>query len=159
MSFAYVITTCGSKKFQGPARAADFYMVPFVQKQGEVAAVLKPRGGRLVLSNKYGFMHPDYVIPGPYNSHWGYPDTMPDAQLKAQIARLGLRPGDVVVCLGAEEYARQTRRLFPSYVKVIWPPKHLFDRRIGYQGKLYNEVKQLRRLPSRCMNECEYVIE
>lgn len=144
---AYVITTCGKTKSPGPAPAGLFYSGGFVKIQGRVAAALRPRGGRLVLSNKYGFMHPDYVIPGPYDSHWGYPDTLDDESLREQIRGLDLRPGDYVVNTGAFEYARQTRRLFPEHVRVVWLPKTLPDKRMGYQSDLYGKVIRWGRLP------------
>lgn len=150
----YVITTCGKSKAPGPARAIDFYTGSFVKKQGAVAEALRPISGRVILSNKHGFMKPDHIIPGPYDSHWGYPDTMPDEQLLAQIAGLRLRPGDLVVNLGAFEYARQTRRLFPPSVKVVWPSKHLPDKRMGYQGKLMQRMIFSKTVPSECLSRC-----
>lgn len=154
---AYVITTCGKAKYQGAARAVDFYTGTFVKAQGRTAAALNPRLGRLVLSNKYGFMKPDHIIPGPYDSHWGYSDTMNDADLLEFIAELDLRPGDYVVNLGAREYARQTRRLFPEYVKVIWPAKHLANRSMGYHGQLFRALQMLGRVPDKCLRECEFL--
>lgn len=151
---AYVITTCGRTKFPGPAPAIDFYLGSFVKKQGKAASALNPSKGRLILSNKYGFMRPDFIVPGPYDSHWGYPDTLGDDELLAQVASLGLRPGDWVVNLGAFEYARQTRRLFPDYVRVMWPPQHLPSRSMGYQGRLYSQLELLGKLPGICQREC-----
>lgn len=153
---AYVITTCGNTKLEGGGPAAEFYHGAFVKSQGRVAEALQPRGGRIILSNKHGFMFPDHHIPARYNSHWGYPDTMSDAGLRAMIAKLDLRPGDYVVNLGAQQYASETRRLFPENVKVIWPAKHLPDRRIGHQGKLHKTLITLGRVPDRCFRECEY---
>lgn len=150
----YVITTCGKSKAPGPAPAGVFYTGSFVKMQGEAARALNPTSGRLILSNKHGFMKPDHIIPGPYDSHWGYPDTMPDEQLLAQIEGLDLRPGDFVVNLGAFEYARQTRRLFPPSVRVIWPAKHLPNRAMGHQTHLHLSITKYG-LPSRCLSDCE----
>lgn len=137
------------------------WLVPVVvgwasRTDSEAAAALNPRGGRIILSNKHGFMFPDHHIPAPYNSHWGYPDTMSDEGLRAMISKLDLRPGDYVVNTGAQIYASETRRLFPDFVRVVWPAKHLPDRRMGQQVKLHNALIQLGRVPDRCMRDCEY---
>lgn len=153
----YVITTCGKSKYPGPMRADRFYTGAFVAAQGRVATSLKPLSGRLILSNIYGFMKPDFIIPGPYDSHWGYPDTMEDKGLEEQVRSLELHPGDYVVNVGAREYARQTRRLFPEYVRVIWAPKHLPAKGMGHQGKLYKEIAMLGQLPKICDKHCEYL--
>ena len=157
LTLAYVITTCGNQKMPHVAPAAQFYRGSFVAGQGRAARALSPRGGRLILSNKHGYMRPDHIIPGPYDSHWGYPDTMADEGLLAMIATLDLRPGDTVVCLGAHEYARQTRRLFPDYVRVLWPAKHLPDRRMGFQGRMHQQITRWRSLPAQCIDHCEFL--
>lgn len=146
----YVITTCGNAKSPVPAPAARFYTGSFVAKQAQAAAALRPTSGRIVLSNKHGFLFPDHVINEQYDSHWGYADTMTDEQLAKQVAALALRPGDVVVSLGGREYARQARLHFPPGVTVVWPAKHLPDQRIGYQSQLLNGIAKLGRLPSAC---------
>lgn len=155
---SYVITTCGNRKSPVPAPAAEFYQGSFVRQQGKAAYAMKPKYGRIILSNKYGYMRPDFIIPGPYDSHWGYPDTMPDNLLLAQIKELikPLKPGDYVVNLGAKEYARQTRRLFPEWVKVYWLPKHLPHRRMGYQGQFMRALQVTGRVPAICLEKCEF---
>lgn len=159
MSPAYVIITCGWEKSADPAPAGVFYRGEFHRNQASTARALRPRGGTIILSNVHGFMRPDHIIPGPYNSHWGYPDTMPDDRLLAMIDGLDLRHGDYVVNLGAGEYARQTRRLFPEFVRVIWPAKHLPRGWIGYQRTLHKQMRLLGAVPSRCMSECEFTFE
>lgn len=136
----WVITTCGKSKYPGPMRADRFYTGSFVKKQGEVAKALNPTYGRIVLSNKYGFMRPDYVIPGPYDSHWGYADSMKPSDLKKQVKDLGIKKGDVIICLGAAEYARQTKMHTPLGVEVYWAPKYLIKRGMGHQMKFYNRI-------------------
>lgn len=150
----YVVTTCGNRKYPGPMRADRFYLGPFVRKQGEVARALKPTRGRLILSNKYGFMDPGFVIPGPYDSHWGYSDSLSAEDLKRQLLDLNPEEWRMVTVLGGIDYARQTRLTLPEKVKVIWPPKHLPDRRIGNQMRLYSQITRLGHLPSKCLREC-----
>lgn len=154
MKIDFVITTRGKTKLQHAAPAILFCGGATVKMQGRVAAVLKPAKGRIILSNKYGFMRPDTIVPGPYDSHWGYPDTMPDEQLRAQIAELGIVAGMTIVCLGAREYAKQTARLVPEGVRVIWPAKHLRNTGIAYQRQMHSGILRLGRLPSRCEREC-----
>lgn len=153
---AYIITSCGKTKHPGPAPARYFYKGPFISTLNKVAAALRSRHGQLILSNKHGYMRPNHIIPGPYDSHWGYPDTMPDADLLRQIDTLNLRPGDYVVCLGAREYARQTRRLFPPGVKVIWPALHLTNKGMGHQQKMMNRWLLTRSIPNHCLTHCEF---
>lgn len=155
---AYVITTCGNRKHNGPAPAAQFYKGSFVARQAAAAEALRPKHGRLILSNKYGYMGPTTIVPGPYDSHWGCPDTMSDTNLRRQIATLTLKPGDYVVCLGAREYARQTRRLFPDYVTVVWPPMHLPDKRMGYQAQMMNRWALTRSI-GKCRTRCIFTPE
>lgn len=150
----YAITSCGKEKAPGAARADQFYRGPDVRLQAEAARAINPTGGRLILSNKYGLMRPSFVIPGPYDSHWGYPDTMSDQDLAKQVRSMGIEAGDTVVILGTSEYARQTRRMMPREVQVIWPPLHLQDRRPGYQRQLNRYIARLGQLPTICVNNC-----
>lgn len=155
---ALVITTCGKAKFQGAAPAGEFYVGSFVKAQKETAKALRPRLGWIVLSNKYGFMHPtEDVIPGPYDSHWGYDDTLPDKELVKQADRWAkdLRPGDIIYCLGAKEYAIQTKKAFPDWVRVIWGPKHLPDRRLGYPQGFMEGLKEVKVVPRVCLDNCQ----
>lgn len=134
----WVITTCGGKKLDGPAPASRLYRGPFAQKQMRVARSLAP-AKHLILSNVHGYMRPDHVITR-YDSHWGYPDTMPDEELRRQIATHGFAPGHRVLHLGAKVYSAQSVRLMPSGVEVYWLPALLPDTRIGYQSSFYSEV-------------------
>lgn len=159
MRIDFVITTCGKTKAPHAAPAAEFYRGTTVRTQARVCAALKPRKGRIILSNKYGFMRPDTIIPGPYDSHWGYPDTMPDDQLRAQLKSIGVVAGSVVVCLGAREYAMQTARLVPDGVRVFWPAKHYKNTGITYQRQLHSIIERLGRVPSQCFRDCEVTRE
>ena len=156
---AYVITTCGAGKSETAQRADEFYTGSFVRLQGKTAYLLKPKRGRVILSNKYGFLLPGDMIPGPYDSHWGYADTMSDDSLRAMIGRLKLAPGDYVVNLGSKEYARQTRRLFPEDVRVIWPAKHLPRKSMAYYEQLHAHLRTLGRVPDLCLKHCEYTLD
>lgn len=142
----WVITTCGGKKLPHPGPCEQMYRGPFAQKQMRVARVLAG-AEHLILSNKYGYMRPGTMI-APYDSHWGYPDTMPDKDLSIQIDRLGFKSGDQVIHTGARVYADQSVRLMPPGVRVYWLPGMLPDSRIGYQSRLYSQIINLRSLPS-----------
>lgn len=155
MNIDYVITTCGKTKLQYAAPAILFYGGTTVKMQGRVAAALKPARGRIILSNKYGFMKPSTIIPGPYDSHWGYPDTMPDDQLRAQINALGIVSGMVLVVLGARDYAEATARVVPDGVRVFWPIKHFKNTGIPYQRQLHSALLTVKALPDRCVRDCE----
>lgn len=135
----WVITTCGGTKLDGPAPAAKLYCGYWAQRQMTAARALHPKHGHLILSNVHGYMRPSHIITR-YNSHWGYPDTMPDEQLRAQVREHGIKPGHLVVCLGAREYADRCKRYFPAGVTIVWPPLVLPQPTLGYQD---HQVKQL----------------
>ena len=80
---------------------------------------------------------------------------MADELLREQIGTLDLRPGDWVVNFGAREYARQTRRLFPDFVTVVWPAMHLEDQRMGYQTQMHAQIARRGSLPRVCRG-CEF---
>ena len=142
----WMITTCGGKKLPHPAPCEQMYRGSFAQKQMQAARSLAG-AEHLILSNKYGYMRPGTTI-APYNSHWGYPDTMPDKDLSAQIALLGFKAGDRVVHTGARVYAAQSERLMLPGVLIYWLPGMLADSRMGYQSRLYSQIVNLRALPS-----------
>lgn len=119
---ALVITTCGKSKLPHAAPAGEFYTGSFVKAQKDTAKALHPRIGWIVLSNVYGFMDPYHdEVPGPYDSHWGYEDTAKDKVLQKQVLKWekNLKAGDIIYCLGGEDYVKQVRRFFPETVRVL----------------------------------------
>lgn len=142
----WVITTCGGRKLPHPAPCERMYRGSFAQTQMRAARSIAG-AEHLILSNKYGYMRPGTMIE-PYDSHWGYPDTMSDEELSAQIARHGFKPGDQVIHTGARVYAEQSERLMPPGVLIYWLPGMLAHKGMGYQNRLYSQIIKLRNLPS-----------
>lgn len=105
-----VIVPCGRSKIwskrpgAGPTPAANAYTgAPFTVNREYAEA----SGGEwVILSAKYGFLHPTDVIPGPYEVTFKSPSTGPisiDA-LREQVRQMGLDRYAEVVGLGGKEY-------------------------------------------------------
>jgi hypothetical protein len=105
-----VVVPCGSAKVWdkqpglGAVAARDAYTgAPFVLNR-EFAE----RFGTawVILSAKYGFVHPSDEIPGPYNVTFKRRSTGPvaTAALRAQVEQMALGEFDEVVGLGGKEY-------------------------------------------------------
>lgn len=61
----------------------------------------------LILSAKYGFIHPHWMLPGPYNVTFKRPATNPVdvPTLQAQARSLNLDRFDAIMVLGGKGYA------------------------------------------------------
>jgi hypothetical protein len=68
----------------------------------------------VVLSAKYGFIAPDFLIPGPYEVTFKDRSTHPIdmATLRDQIQALGLNQFAVAVGLGSKEYREAIEQAF-----------------------------------------------
>ena len=75
----------------------------------------------VILSAKYGFMNPDFMIPGNYNLAFSRQTTIAIklADLKQQIREKRLGDYDVIVALGGEDYVGVIRRAFEDSPKII----------------------------------------
>jgi len=60
----------------------------------------------LILSAKYGFIEPDFTIPGNYNVSFYDPEAISNAELKAQVLSKRLDQFKTVGVLGSEMYWR-----------------------------------------------------
>jgi hypothetical protein len=105
-----VIVPCGIAKIwdkqpdAGPIPAADAYIgAPFVVNR---AYAERAGGDWVVLSAKYGFLHPTDMLPGPYNTTFKRQSSNPIgvAALREQVLRMGLDRYAEVVGLGGKEY-------------------------------------------------------
>jgi hypothetical protein len=93
----------------------------------------------VILSAKYGFIPPDFVLPGPYEVTFKRRSTQPIsfADLQRQVEELALDQYDVVIGLGGKEYrAAIESALTTSSVQVNIPFAGLT------QGKLLQATKQ-----------------
>ena len=128
MNDVLVIVPCGKGKIwdkkpqAGAVPARDAYTgAPFkVSRQyAEVFAATW-----VILSAKYGFINPDFLIPEPYNVTFKRLSSgpVPMAKLKEQIADLGLDKFPTVIALGGKEYRTAVTEAFSSQPVAIHTP-------------------------------------
>ena len=71
----------------------------------------------LILSAKYGFITPEFIIPEPYNVTFNKRTTHPIsvAELQQQVGASDLAAFDLVVGLGGKEYRQRITEAFAPY--------------------------------------------
>jgi len=141
-----VFVPCGASKIwsrfprSGPTRAKDAYVgAPFKVNK---AFAQKFADKWMILSAKYGFIEPEFVIPENYDVSFNDPATKPIdlGELKAQTSRKGLENYDVVIVLGGMNYTEIVKEIFTGYGKVIVPTEGL---PIGKAMKLIKSLMKL----------------
>jgi hypothetical protein len=113
-----VVVPCGQGKIwdrhpdAGPTLARDAYTGAPFRVNRAYAERFATRW--VILSAKYGFIGPDFVIPGPYNLTFKRrdPELVDSATLRAQVAALDLTSYSQVVVLGGQEYQKAARDAF-----------------------------------------------
>ena len=119
MERTLVIVSCGKRKIwdvdpgHGPCQAKDAYVGPLFKWARRYAEKFGDMW--VILSAKYGFITPDFIIPGNYNVTFKDKKTNPISvdELKEQICRMGLGDYDEVVVIGGKEYVEVCKRVFP----------------------------------------------
>lgn len=123
-----VIVPCGRSKIwgkvphRGPVPAAEAYTGSPFKLNREYAERFSDRW--IVLSAKYGFIDPDFEIPGPYEVTFKRRSTSPIevTALRKQIEALGLHQHTHVVGLGGADYRHAIEAAFASFgVPVVFP--------------------------------------
>jgi hypothetical protein len=68
----------------------------------------------VILSAKYGFIRPDFIIPESYNVTFKQKFTNPIAvgKLRRQVVEMGLIDYDIVIGLGGKEYRQMIQQSF-----------------------------------------------
>lgn len=115
-----VIVPCGKKKIwdihphAGPCRAKDVYQGPLFKVCKEFAEKFAERW--VILSAKYGFIDPDFVIPENYDVTFNKPSTNPIGveELRRQAKEKGLYEYDKIVVLGGSRYIDMASKVFPQ---------------------------------------------
>jgi hypothetical protein len=113
-----VIVGCGKKKIwdrypdAGPTPAKDAYVGPYFKLNRRYAEHLGYDW--LVLSAKYGFIRPDFVIPDNYNVTFKDQSTHPVStdELRRQLFQLQLGRYDLVTILGGQDYIGRVEEAF-----------------------------------------------
>ncbi len=128
MADTLVVISCGSKKVWdkapqvGPTPAKDAYVGPFFGLNREYAAKFSDKW--VILSAKYGFLDPDFVIEGNYDVTFSRLGTGPISsdQLRRQVEEKGLDGFSQVVVLGGMEYGTRVTRAFEGATSRILTP-------------------------------------
>ena len=87
----------------------------------------------MILSPKYGFIRPDFVIPANYDVTFGKTSSSPMSvqELKRQVERRGLSHYDEITVLGGRGYVEIVRDAFSNTKAKIEAP--FVGHRIGEQ--------------------------
>jgi len=106
----------------GPTRARDAYVSAYFRVNREYAEKFADRW--VILSAKYGFIDPDFIIPRNYNVTFKDPLTNPISviELKEQIKQKALDTFDTVVVLGGHDYADVVNTAFSDLGVTIKRP-------------------------------------
>jgi len=147
MSFkVLVIVPCGSSKIWGKfpkskaTRAEEAYIGPPFKVNRTFAEKFADKW--VILSAKYGFIDPDFLIPENYDVSFNDLATNPISlsELKAQVKRKGLESYEFVIALGGKNYIEIEKEIFKSSAKVIAPAEGL------PMGKAMSFIKSLTKL-------------
>ena len=113
-----VIIGCGKSKIwdkhqeAGSQKAEDVYTSSYATVKREYA---QSQGcDWMILSAKYGFIRPEFVVPGPYNVTFDNPSTNPISlsELERQVEEQDLGRHDDVTVIGGRKYIERTRDAF-----------------------------------------------
>lgn len=123
-----VIVACGKRKIwdakpgAGSTKAKDTYIgVPFRFNRG-YAEKFSDRW--IILSAKYGFIDPNFIVPANYDVTFKDPTTnrITISELKKQVKEKHLDRFDKIVVLGGRNYAEVVSKAFSDFdVKIIRP--------------------------------------
>lgn len=146
-----IVVPCGSSKIWSKfpkskaTRADEVYIGPPFKVNRAFGHKFADRW--VILSAKYGFIEPDFVIPENYDVSFNAPATNPItiSKLKAQAKEKDLENYDVVIALGGKNYTEIVKEVFRHRAKVFAPTEGL---PIGKAMKL---VKSLTRLDKPAM--------
>jgi len=146
MTNLLVIIPCGQSKIwrkepnHGPSKAKDAYIGPPFKVNKEFAEKFADKW--MILSAKYGFIDPDFVIPADYNVTFKKPATNPisiDA-LKEQIRKRNLQAFENVIALGGKDYSSKVKLVFGQSAKVYAPTQGF---RLGIGMQRINSLMKL----------------
>ena len=138
-----VIIPCGKRKIwkenpdAGPQKARDAYTGPPFKVNRQYAE--SRHCDWMILSPKYGFMRPDFVIPGNYDVTFGgkSPEELSGPELKRQVERQRLGNYSKITVLGGHVYVEKVRDAFSSTKAKIDAP--FVGPRFGTQMGLIKE--------------------
>jgi len=142
-----IVISCGKRKIwdenptASPTKAQDAYTGTPFKVNKEYAE--KFSGKWVILSAKYGFLEPDFVIPENYNVTFKDLSTNPISisQLRNQVKQKRLDAFDTVIVLGGRDYAQAVSKAFSGLKVTIKNP--LNGLRLGKAlAKVKNAIDQ-----------------
>ncbi len=109
----------------GPVKAMEAYTGSPFQVHKAFAQLFSDKW--MILSPKFGFMDPNFMIPGDYDVAFKKPATNPISleELGRQAQVKGLLDFNIVMTLGGEETTDLVTKVFAQKSKVIAPMKGL----------------------------------
>lgn len=120
-----LISGCGNKKADTARPVRELYLGPYTRmclRWAERTAAQLPDCDVLLLSARHGLVRPDDVV-APYNTRWGDPECIRYPELFRQVEGYGLAGVPDVRFIGAKQYFRRIRRLWPHATEVFPPNK------------------------------------
>ncbi|MCD6241576.1 hypothetical protein J7K27_08745 [Candidatus Bathyarchaeota archaeon] len=123
-----MVVSCGKKKVwnlkpsAGPTAARNAYVGAPFRVNKKYAERFADRW--VILSAKYGFIDPDFVIPENYDATFKDPSTNPVGidRLRQQVKGMELHKFDKVIVLGGKVYCAVCIKAFEGFnVKIIAP--------------------------------------
>jgi hypothetical protein len=122
------IIGCGKSKIWdknddiGPQKAEDVYTSGFATLKREYAQ--SQSCDWMILSAKYGFIRPDFVIPGPYNVTFDDPSThpIPVPELRQQVRDQQLDRYDEITIVAGRKYIDSAKEAFDGTAARIAAP-------------------------------------
>jgi hypothetical protein len=141
-----VVVPCGSSKIWSKipkskaTRADEVYIGPPFKVNRAFAQKFADKW--VILSAKYGFIEPSFIIPENYDVSFNEPATNPisSSVLKIQVKKKGLEKYHVVIALGGKNYVEIVKEVFMSGAKVFAPVEGL---PIGKAMKLIRSLMKL----------------
>lgn len=108
-----VVISCGSKKLEHAAPAAELYTGHLFRSQLAWARSVVPDAAIRILSARHGLVRLDTVL-APYDTRLGHPDSISrdGVQVQAIEERL-VHVGEVIV-VGGRDYVRLAREVWPD---------------------------------------------
>jgi hypothetical protein len=142
-----VIVSCGARKIwdkypsAGPTLTRNAYTSPVFSVSREYAEMFGAKW--LILSAKYGFIEPEFLIPANYNVRMGDPGSISPSELRAQVKDKGLAKFKDVDVLGSLDYFYAVQAAFKEtdaevrHVNgsISWPPSFIKLIRGRIEGK------------------------
>lgn len=115
-----VVVSCGEDKIwkrspgAGPTAAQSAYVSSPFRTSRRYAEHFGEKW--LILSAKFGFIEPEFIIPENYNRSFYHPDAIEVAELRRQVQQESLGRFSIVGVLGSEIYWRRAVAAFDGFV-------------------------------------------